>query len=74
MRRADVLARITRLSEALEDGDLELVRRGLEDLAADLRRRPPRCPECGMRFQWPGERDEHVRTLHPEAWEATVAA
>ena len=75
MTRPEVLARVVRIREALEDGDLALVGKGLAALEADLRPSRAECPECGLDCGWPGLRDEHVRTAHPDAWEkATVAA
>ena len=75
MRRHEVLARVVRAREALADGDLALVGQTLADLEEDLQsRRRATCPDCGLFCGWPGVLEEHVRTVHPEVWEATVAA
>jgi hypothetical protein len=63
----DALALTTRACEALDDGDVQLATRTLENLARNLedalrpRARRPRCPHCGLRFRWPGELDHHLR-------------
>jgi hypothetical protein len=61
------------------DGDLGSLRRGLDDLVADLepvvhRRRGTVCSECGVRFEWPGQLEEHMRVVHPQLWEESIAA
>ncbi len=73
MTGREILARVVRVREALEDGDEVLARRTLAALEADLRPRHAKCPECGTGCGWPGLLDEHLRTVHPEAWEAIVA-
>lgn len=64
---------ITAALEALEAGDVrhaEAVLLGaLEDGPTE---RGCRCPECGLRFRWPGERDEHRGRVH--GWPEDVAA
>lgn len=54
---------LIRAGEALDDGDLvyarEIIAAALEDGGAGFR-----CPDCGLRFRWPGERDEHERWVH----------
>lgn len=74
MTGREILTRVVRVREALEDGDLELARTSLADLEADLRPRRAECPECGLDCGWPGLRDDHLRTVHPDAWEASCAA
>ena len=72
----DAHARATRLAEAFDVGDFELVALGLPDLAHDLWRAVefarhgrivPRCGFCGLMFDWPGQLEQHVRLIHPEA-------
>ena len=69
----DAHARATRLAEAHADCDHEFVALGLLDLAADLwraverargRERACRCHACGLRFDWPGQLEQHVRVVH----------
>lgn len=74
MTGTELVARVVRIREALEDGDLALVAKSLAALEADLRPRRAECPECGLDCGWPGLRDEHLRIAHPDVWEATVAA
>lgn len=78
MRDSEVAARVARLREALSDGDMDFLSRGLADLERDVRpaaRRGIACPVCPRsRFRWPGELDAHVRLHHPELWEARCAA
>jgi hypothetical protein len=31
-----------------------------------VRRRRYACPSCSLRFDWPGERADHVRRVHGE--------
>jgi hypothetical protein len=71
----NVLSVVVRLRELLEDGrrcdgslpgyvvtELEMVLEGLEH---DLAPRPRlRCEECGLRFQWPGQLDDHCWNVH----------
>lgn len=74
MTGREILARVVRGREALEDGDLELARKTLAALEADLRPRRVVCPECGLDCRWPGLLDEHLRAVHPAVWEARCAA
>jgi hypothetical protein len=71
MTLEEVLARVVWLSEAVEDGLSDVVRRGLDELESDLRkatkRRQPVCPHCRTAFDWPGQLEEHLRVHHPEA-------
>lgn len=74
MTGREILTRIVRAREALEDGDLGLARTSLAALEADLRPSRAVCPECRLDCRWPGLLDEHVRTVHPAVWEARCAA
>jgi len=70
----EILARIIRVREALKDGDDVLARRALGALETDLRPSAAGCPECGLDCEFPGLLDEHLRTVHPEVWEARCVA
>jgi hypothetical protein len=70
----EVLARVVRVREALEDGDEQLARRTLAALEADLRPSAARCPECGIDCRWPGLLEEHLRLRHLSLWEARCVA
>lgn len=72
LRRGVVLAR-----EALEvePAAVDVAIAALHDLEQEIgraqarqvgfvRRRRFRCPCCAARFDWPGERDEHVQRVH----------
>ncbi len=63
--RADILARLIHVSEALEDGDVGMARAIVLDLLDELRPVRPSgsCPECGLRM-WPGEVARHVSVVH----------
>jgi hypothetical protein len=77
----NTLARIVRVREALEDGDVgfayAIVCDLEEDLAAgespDVLEVPPPilhgCPECGLRFRWPGQLADHRDNVH---WQAAA--
>jgi hypothetical protein len=66
MTGRDVVSRVVRALEALEDGDLQFARALLESLLDERPRRPRwYCRHCGLRFVFPGELDEHVRVSHP---------
>jgi len=68
------LARIVRAREALEDGDVAFAAAILADLEDDLApagspdfdvpRQSLGCPECSLRFTWPGELDHHQQFAH----------
>jgi hypothetical protein len=73
----DTRSAITRALEAFQDGDsvlavsiLEAARRTLHD---ELVRqgRGVVCPDCGLRFGWPGRLDTHLRVVH---WKDTGRA
>ena len=80
-------SRIERVREVIEDGrrrdgslpgyvvaELVIMLDGLED---DLTAQPigVRCGNCGLRFRWPGELDDHLRFVHWGApWRKTAAA
>jgi hypothetical protein len=59
---------IIRALDAIEIGSYreaeQILLAALED--ADVPRRFA-CPKCGLRFCWPGERDEHLRVSHCQA-------
>lgn len=74
MTGREILARVVRAREALEDGDVSLARTSLAALEADLCPSRAACPECGLDCRWPGLLDEHLRTVHPAVWEASCAA
>jgi hypothetical protein len=66
----DALARVIRVGEALDDGEVVLARgllagleRELSDPLAPARKRH-RCSTCGLQFDWPGQLDHHVRWVH----------
>jgi hypothetical protein len=56
---------ITAALEALEVGDVRhaeaVLLSALEDGPTERR---CKCPECGLGFEWPGQRDEHVGRVH----------
>jgi hypothetical protein len=56
---------ITAALEALEVGDVDhaeaVLLSALEDGPME---RSFRCPDCGLGFEWPGQRDEHVGRVH----------
>jgi hypothetical protein len=64
---ADLLARLIRVDEALEDGDYPFARSIVHDLLGELepRRQPGKvaCPCCALRL-WPGELDKHLSVSH----------
>jgi hypothetical protein len=66
----DVTARVVRLNDALEDGDLDLARDIVRDLEEELvlrlPRRRARCPVCGIDCSWPGLVVKHMAVIHPE--------
>jgi hypothetical protein len=66
----DVLARVVRIGDALDDGEHELARTLLRDLEHDLSGRPPRelrCPYCPRAtFYFAGELASHLRNTHGE--------
>jgi hypothetical protein len=67
-RRERVLASaIAAALEALDAGDqrraAEVLRAVQEDAGREERLR---CSVCSMTFPWPGEKDDHVRVVHPE--------
>ena len=75
MSGREILVRVVRVREALEDGDDSLARRALAALEAELQScRLATCPECSSHLGWPGLLDEHLRTVHPVVWEARNAA
>lgn len=63
-------ALITRLNEALDSGDYDLA----TEIALELDSRfgegewANECPDCGRRFQWPGDAEAHRLFAH--AWRA----
>lgn len=67
-------ATITRLREAADAGDLELVRGILVDLEAELvtrrRKQTLRCDECSFRTPWPGALEAHREREH--SWRAVA--
>jgi len=70
----EILVRVVRVREALEDGDEQLARRALAALEAELGSSRAVCPECRLDCEFPGLLDEHLRTVHPELWEARCVA
>jgi hypothetical protein len=61
MRQLAVVAAL----EALEAGDVALAEAILLAAREDGPSRPHRvCPECGLRFDWPGQREAHVLNVH----------
>jgi hypothetical protein len=72
----DALASTRRALEALSDGDAVHAEQILASLARELetaliRARGVRCGNCGLRFDWPGQLDEHMRSVHyGEPWKA----
>ena len=67
----DALARVTRMVEAIGDGDLGFAQRAGTDLCADIHaalagERRVRCDRCGTTFAWPGELQSHVVLVHGE--------
>jgi rubredoxin len=72
------LARIVRAREALEDGDIGFAYELLTDLEHDLAGESPDfevapqsllCPDCGLRFTWPGQLADHRDFVH---WRAAA--
>ena len=63
--KADIVARLIWVAEALEAGDIGAAQAVLLDLLDELRPsdQRPRCPECGLRM-WPGELPKHVSVVH----------
>jgi hypothetical protein len=51
--------------EALEAGDVRYAQAvllgALEDGPTE---RGCKCPDCGLGFEWPGQRDEHIERVH----------
>ena len=68
-------AAIIRALDALELGDsreaTEVLLSALED-GPSARRYP--CSECGLGFEWPELRAEHVRVMHPVSTVIAAAA
>lgn len=65
----DALARLTRLEEALELGDvgfaLELTRNLRHDLGSAVQaKRLAVCPICGVDCKWPGRLAAHTLNVH----------
>jgi hypothetical protein len=64
--------------EALSDGDAVLAEQILTGLAYELETElidapGVRCDNCGLRFDWPGQLDHHLRTVHwGEPWKASL--
>jgi hypothetical protein len=69
----EVLSRIVRCRELLEDdalAELALVLADLErDLAGDFRHACQRfrCPDCSAEFRWPGQVADHLDNVHRRA-------
>ena len=76
MTLRDILARVVRLNKALGEGHAETAAQIGRELQRELEtvEAGRACPECGLRFQWPGQLEEHIRLRHVERWEAHVAA
>jgi len=72
--RAQLRSAIQVALDALEIGDaafaVEVLLGALEDGPAERRHR---CSECGLGFEWPGLRVEHVRAAHPVSTVVAVA-
>jgi len=68
-----VLLVIVAALEALEVGDADhanaVLLGALEDGPTERGRK---CPDCGLSFEWPGQRDEHVGRVH--GWPDEAAA
>jgi hypothetical protein len=61
MRQSAIVAAL----EALEAGDVELCEAILLDAREDgLSRREHVCPECGLHFDYPGQRAGHLLNVH----------
>jgi hypothetical protein len=67
----NILGRIVRAREALEDGDIAFAAEILADLEIDLaggfRSTVPcsnSCPDCGRAFRWPGQLADHRDLAH----------
>jgi hypothetical protein len=67
------LAGITRAREALVDGEKELALEILLQIEGELQpKRALECPDCGLGFRWPGERDRHFAVSGHGAEEEAV--
>jgi hypothetical protein len=62
-RDPNLRAAVVRALEAYEDGDADYAVALLE-AALDDRERSYPCPECRLRFEWPGLRDSHLAAVH----------
>lgn len=58
----DLMPRLSRLSEAITDRDLDLAEGIVGDLVDELEPRRGRfpCPSCDLDFEFPGLRDAHL--------------
>jgi hypothetical protein len=71
----DLLSRVVRAREALEDGDVGFAYATLtdleEDLAGELSMPADKfpCPDYGLRFPWPGALADHRDNAH---WRAAA--
>jgi hypothetical protein len=73
--RLEVLSRVVRCREAIEDGDTGFAYDVLTDLEHDLAgdfanalAKFP-CPDCGLHFRWPGQLADHRDNVH---WQAAA--
>ena len=60
-------AAVVRALEALEDGEAREAEAILRSALRRPARRRHRCPVCGVGFPWPGQLNDHVYHVHPEA-------
>jgi hypothetical protein len=70
-RFRDLPAYIVRLNEAIGDGDIDLaygISSALEEALSDSPMNFA-CGNCGLRFRFPGQLDDHYRNVHwGEPW------
>jgi hypothetical protein len=60
---------VVRALEALRDGNPDDAEAFLESALEPTPTRLHSCASCGLRFDFPGQLDNHLQVSHPEFWD-----